>query len=288
MLLLLTTALAAMPPGIDLDAVQRWDGRADVLLDGPPGCWEVVGKASWNWDLGRWGGSRGDAVFAGRLVDGQWSEVHLAPLGEISRESKREAEVRVYAKEARFAPLIGRLTGQRITVATDDTEVAVDAEEQASASNVLRTTLDRIGGAVETTWAEWDADAEAVRLHRVVPIGDGARAPEAEVTVRFPGGDELPTALDVAFPDQFKAGSWPRRFTIRDAEVHLRGAVAAGRVFPAAESFRFEFGLMGFWGSGAQTIRYHQIKACPAPEGAPQPPIAVEPAAADAVEADAG
>lgn len=282
MLTLLTgLALAAMPAGIDLQDLSRWEGRSAALLDGPPGCWEVVGKASWNWDWGRWGSSRGDAAFAGRLEGGRWSEIHLAPLGEVVREGRRDEEVRVYAKEARFAPLLGRLTGGRITVASGDEEVELDMEEQAEASNVLRATLERISGPTETSWASWDDASGAVELHRAVPLGDAARAPEAELTVRFPDGDPLPTALDIAFPEHFKAGSWPRRFTIRDAEVHLRGAVAGGRVFPASEAFRFEFGLLGFWGSGAQTIRYAQIRPCAPTEDAvlvePQPQP-VEPA----------
>ena len=275
-MLLAAAALAAMPPGIDLQDITRWDGRAEALLDGPAGCWEVVGKASWNWDLGRWGGSRGDAVFAGRLVDGHWSEVHLAPLGEVVRE-KGAQEVRVYAKEARFAPLIGRITGSRITVATDEEEVEVDAEEQAEASNVLRSALDQLGGTAQTSWAEWDDAQGAVQLHRAVPIGDSPRAPEAELVARFPDGDALPTAVDVVFPEHFKAGKWPRRFTIRDAEVHLRGAVAAGQVFPASESFVFEFGMLGIWGRGAQTIRYAQIKACPREGAGDEATTALEP-----------
>lgn len=277
-LLLWSTALAAMPPEVDLTRLDTWDGAAEQLLDGPPGCWEIVGKASWSWDLGRFGGSRGDAVFAGRLTDGTWSEVHLAPLGEVVRDRKGQ-ELQVYAKEARFAPLVGKLAGRRITVATDEEKVEVDASEQAEASNVLRSTLERVSGQAITSWAEWDDLAGAVVLHRAVPIGDRARAPEAEVAASFPGGGSLANALDVVFPERFKDGRWPNRFTIRGAEAHLRGTVVAGMVFPASEAFQFEFGLLGWWGSGAQTIEYTQIKACP--RGAPA-------AEAPAVQIDRG
>ncbi len=259
-----------MPPGVDLEAVDRWDGLAEQLIDGPRGCWEVVGRASWNWDLGRFGGNRGDAAFAGRLVDGEWSEIHLAPMGEIQRE-RRKTEIRVYAEEARFAPLIGRIQGARITVASDAEEVEVQADEQAEASNVLRRTLDRIGGSAITSWAQWNDVSGGVVLHRMIPLGDHG-GDEAHVEVFFPGGQERPTSIDIGFPESFAAGSWPRRFRIRGAEVHLRGVVAGAYVFPASEAYRFDFGLFGWWGSGAQTIAYEQIKPCPAPTATPAVP----------------
>jgi len=273
--LLLGVALAAMPPDVDLSRLDTWDGAADKLLDGPPGCWEVVGKASWDWDLGRFGGSRGDAVFAGRIDDGVWSEVLLAPMGEVVRDRKGH-ELQVYAKEARFAPLVGMLTGRRIRVATDDEEVELDAEEQAEASNALRRTLDRVSGTAITSWADWDDVAGAVVLHRAIPIGDKARAPEAEVAVTFPSGDLLPSALDLAFPERFKDGTWPNRFTVKNAEAHVRGTIVSGMVFPASEAFRFDFGLFGWWGRGAQTIQYTQIKACPRAVKAGAPAVQIE------------
>ena len=103
-----------------------------------------------------------------------------------------------------------------------------------------------------------------VVLHRMIPLGEGGRAEEAHVEAFFPGGQSRPTSVDVDFPDVFASGTWPRRFKIRGAEVHLRGVVAGDQVFPASEAFRFEFGLFGWWGSGAQTIVYEQIKPCPA------------------------
>ena len=265
---LLSLALAGMPPGVDLEAVDRWDGLAEQLIDGPRGCWEVVGRASWSWDLGRFGGNRGDAAFAGRLVDGEWSEIHLAPMGEIQR-ARRQAEIRVYAEEARFAPLFGRIHGARVTVASDTQQVEVDPTEQAEASNVLRRVLDRLGGSAITSWAQWDDVRTGVVLHRMIPLGDHG-SDEVHVEVFFPGGQELPTSIDASFPPHFRAGRWPRRFRIRGAEVHLRGAVAGQQVFPASEAYRFDFGMFGWWGSGAQTIAYEHIQPCP--PSSPQPP----------------
>src|SRR5262245_27900699 len=44
--LLVASALAAPPPDIDLQAVERWEHAAETLLDLPGGCWEWVGRAS--------------------------------------------------------------------------------------------------------------------------------------------------------------------------------------------------------------------------------------------------
>src|SRR5688500_3024112 len=116
MLLLLSSALAAMPPDVDLADVGRWEDAADRLLAPPPGGGEWVGEVAWDWDVGRVGGSRGSAVFAGRTVEGVWGSILLRPLGELVREESGET-VRVYdAREARFAPLVGRFQGGQVTV----------------------------------------------------------------------------------------------------------------------------------------------------------------------------
>jgi hypothetical protein len=264
--LTLAVAVAAMPAGIDLQEIERWDDLADQLVDGPAGCWEVVGRASWSWSLGATRGVRGDAAFIGRLVDGTWSSVFLAPMGEV-QTSPRQAELLLYPEESRFAPLFGALRGRRIQV--QGQPPSPDDDPEAEPANVLHSTLDRIGGSAVTSWASWDDERAGVVLHRVIGIGDSAKADEAEVLVLFPAGQELPTAIDIRFPDSFKAGSWPRRFTVRDAKVQMRGAIAGGQVFPASEAFQFDFAFFGWQGSGAQTITYERIQPCAAATAAP-------------------
>src|SRR5687768_16599351 len=115
-MVLTVAAGAAMPPDVNLDDVLRWESAAERLLEMPGGCWEWVGEAKWDWDVGRWGGSRGDAVFAGRTRDGTWGSVHLEPMGELL-EGEQAPLTPVYdATEARFAPLVGKFEGARVTV----------------------------------------------------------------------------------------------------------------------------------------------------------------------------
>ncbi len=289
MLALLTAAaFAQVPPDVDLQDVLGWEAAAEKLLDGPPGCFEMVGQATWAWDIGRFGGSAGDVAFLGRLDDGVWSSVHLEPMGELLREKGDRRSVRVYGREARFAPLVGKLVGARVTIANSDgTEVEGDLEQNAKATNVLRRAMDRISSHSETSWAEWDASRQGVVLHRAVALDDGRRPPEAEVTVFFPGGRDVPTELDVSFPAKFFEGRIPA-WRISDAEVHIRGQAAGDRVFPATESFKFDFGILGFRFSGAQTIQYTRATRC-SDSGSEQPvvePMHQAPATDDAATAE--
>jgi hypothetical protein len=195
MVFLLATASAAMPPEVDLEDVGRWEEAADRLVALPEGCWEWVGEVSWDWDVGRFGGSEGSAVFAGRTLDGVWGSILLRPLGELVREGKDEP-VRVYdARQARFAPLVGRFQGGQVTIAGPDGEAlaVADLDENAEAANVLHRTLDRLSGSAYTSWATWDDARGGVVLHRSLPLEDDDGEILAEVL--FPGGGDLPTAL---------------------------------------------------------------------------------------------
>jgi hypothetical protein len=281
MLLLATTAgRAAMPADVDLNDVLRWEDHAEDLLDLPPGCWEWVGRAAWDWDVGRFGGSRGDAVFVGRTDDGRWGSLVLQPLGEERRDGA-EPPVRVYdVREARFAPLSGSLEGARVRVASVDGRTLADAglDENAEASNVLRKALHDLGAGSSSSWVEWDEARQGVVLHRAIDIDGGL---DLAATVFFPGGGTVPTAVDLTFPETFRTGTFPR-WTIRDAQVHLRGVANGGRAFPESEVFSFTFSVLGWHFRGAQTVEYRHARRCdapapaPAPEEAPQAPPAPE------------
>ncbi|MEZ5397974.1 MAG: hypothetical protein R2724_35125 [Bryobacterales bacterium] len=267
---LFSVALAAMPPDVDLDDVGRYEDNAERLLDMPRGCWEWVGEARWDWDVGRWGGSRGTAVFAGRTEDGLWGDVALEPMGELVRDRNSPAR-RVYdAKEARFAPLVGRFRGARVSVAgtTGQNRTEADLQENAEAANILREALSRVSGDAYTSYVEWDDERHGVVLHRAVTLAP-QDSQQIEFVVFFPDGGDLPSALDLSFPPKFRTGRLPR-WTIRDAQVHIRGAISGGRVFPTSEAFTFGFGIFGFHFHGAQTVRYRKVTRCWL---APPPPM---------------
>jgi hypothetical protein len=277
-------ALAAVPAHVDLQDLDRWEAGPDQVLDGPSGCWEMVGLATWNWDFGRFGGSRGDALFVGRLDDGVWQEFHLEPLGEVIRDRGRQGtESRVYQlDEPRFAPLVGKITGRRVTLAGSEgaaEEPDSDEEENRSPNNLVRRALDDLGGSVDTAWAQWDADRQGVVLLRSIPMNESSRPPIAELTAFFPGGRDVAVSVDVAFPERFYKGRFPR-WRLDDAVVHVRGRPSGDSVFPTAESFSFTFGVFGFSFTGAQTIRYKSAKRCEVPppsEPEPLDPVPVAP-----------
>lgn len=304
--LLGSLAAAGVPAGVDLEDLDRWEFDAERFLDGPTGCWEVVGVASWNWDAGRWGLSRGDAAFAAKLHDGVWGAFHLEPLGEVIRERRETTEQRIYGYEPRWAPLFGRIDGDLVVSNAPSAreELPIDAaqrdpraeakearqEERNAAreerqrerrdepanegpTNVLREALDRISGSASiTSWAQWDEEKQAVLLVRAVPI-EGAGA-EAEQSVAFPDGG-LPASMDVLFPKTWYRGTLPR-VRISDAQAHLRVRPSGGQLFPSTEAFSMEVGILGFTVKGAQTIRYKSIRPCGIEEQGPVAPESPE------------
>jgi hypothetical protein len=283
-LALTLASAAAAPPDVDLNDILRWESGAERLLDMPSGCWEWVGEAKWDWDVGRFGGSKGDAVFAGRTRDGTWGSVHLEPMGELL-QGPDQPLVEVYdAKEARFAPLVGKFKGARVTVDGADpsrpgvNRTEADLEQNAAAANVLRVALDRLTSDAYTSDARWDDERHGVILHREVALAEGDKD-LVDYEVFFPDGGTLPTAVDLVFPSKFHTGRFPR-WTIHDATVHVRGAINGDRVFPTSEAFSFGFSIFGLHFHGAQTVRYRRVSRCPVP--APAAPTAPAPTASSA------
>jgi hypothetical protein len=258
------SAAASPPPELDLGLVHQWEAAADRFLDLPAGCWEWVGRASWDWDGGRFGATSGETAFAGRTTDSRWSGVHLEPLGEMTRGRGEGSMHRVYdAENARFAPLFGNLAGGRVRVSGAENDEGGELIENAEASNVLREAIDQIGGDAETSWVEWDDARGGVILRRTFPLKEDPKQ-EAAVAVFFPGGALLPTSLDVTFPALFKQGRFPR-WSVRGAKISMRTHIANGQTFPASEAFSFDASFLGFHFSGAQTIQYRHATRCPTP-----------------------
>lgn len=248
----IATAIAANPPP-DQTAVENtevYEASWALIQDGPPGCWEVIGRASWNWDIGKRGYSRGDAAFAGRLEDGVWRDFVLRSLGEDRKEGRHTA-VKVFDhEEQRFVPLVGRRKSARL-----------DEDKDGVGDHILTAALDRLGTDVDYSWTSYDEAAEGTILHRAIPFGTGSGAPEAQMDVFFPGLQTLPTKADIAFPESFGVPGF-RLAKVRDAEAHIRAKAFQGMVFPQSESFSFTVGFMGFQATGAQTVTYRTYRPC--------------------------
>jgi len=256
----MTLAWGGAPESVDLEALDRWENGVDRLLDGPSGCWEVVGKATWSWNFGRLGESSGGAAFVGVLREGVWSELHVEALGESRRGRGRDATTdRVYEDVVRFAPVLGRVDPEKFG-RPSDRRSGMEGRG-GGPGNLLRTTLDGLGGEAETSYAQWDLERKGVMYTRFVPIGKGGDAKDTEMSVFFPDGQALPVSLDVVFPERFRRGGIPSA-TISDAVVELRGKVQGDQLYPIAEAVRFNVSVLGFRFNAGQTIRYLQFAPC--------------------------
>lgn len=255
-LALLALAHAAIPEGLDIEATDAWEQAHEQLLDGPPGCWEAVGRASFSYDLGRYGGTRGTSAFAGRLVDGTWKDFHVESLGRV-HWGRRGGETRSYDDSQLFVPLIGRLEGGTVSIGGGG-DVDVETAGDDDPTNVVRDIIDELAAGVDITYAEWDDARGGVVLHRDVAIGKGQNAPAAAVTAFFPAGGRLPVSYDVRFPDTFRRGP----VVVRDAKMQLRGRPDGDVVLPVAEAYSATFGALGTSFSFAQTVQYVKMVRC--------------------------
>ncbi len=133
----LVAALAGeMPADIDLNDLDGYRARAERVLKGPVGCWEVRGYAIWaSWENG---GQMADSEgpFRARLVNGRWER----------------------APASAYRPLIGRSYGQE--------RVALALSEW----------LETLTGDAETEYLRWDADRDVVTLRRDAGLEGGRTA----------------------------------------------------------------------------------------------------------------
>lgn len=258
----LAVALATELP----DDPAVYEQAAPRLLAGPRGCWELVGRATWNWQFGRFGESRGDALFAGRLDGGEWKGWYLQALGEVERRGA-EGPRTVYRAENRFAPLVGRIQGGRGGV-TNDNSVKPEKSAEASPSNILKEALAELGGGVSSVYTRLDGDD--VILDESVPL-DGSRSKDYSVQTRFPKGEPVPTAMDVVFPESFHLKAFPNP-KVEGAGAQVRGRLVDGELVPTAEAFHMNVQALGFTISGAQTIQYTHAERCGAVKAEPKVP----------------
>jgi hypothetical protein len=259
---LMATAFATIPDTVDLEDIDSWDAQASQITAGPSGCWEVVGHASWNWNLGRFGNHQGEAAFAAQFAEGSWEDFHVYPMGELSTERRGNNVRRMYSDDRRFMPMVGRSRSQTVKVEHDSIRTYENADTESR--NALRSLLDSVTGDVEYAYTEWDPEREGLVLTRQMPLEKGRKSEEAALEFFFPDGEALPESLQVTFPSRFTLGRFPK-LSVTRADAQIVGQPHGNEVFPRAETFNFEASILGFKFSAAQTIAYRSFKRCAVP-----------------------
>lgn len=246
--LLASLALAGpQPETLDVSDPTPWEASWSVLQDGPPGCWEVVGAASWSWSFGRFGYAKGDAAFVGRFESGVWRDVVVRSMGE-EEKWRRDPPRHIYDHDrVKWMPMVGRRNSPEL-----------DEDEDGLGDQVISWALRELGSEVEFADTRWDAERDAVILNRTIPF---ETAGKAVMEVTFPGGDVLPTGLTLDFPDSFTVPGF-RLARVTDAKARIRARAVGGTVFPEAETMSFGVSVLGMSGEGAQTIRYRSFRPC--------------------------
>ncbi len=248
--LLLAAALAAPDDLAIIDPTDPtpYEATWSRIQEGPRGCWEVVGTASWRWDAGPMGYSHGDAAFVARFEDGVWRDVITRSLGEVQKERRGPAQRVFDHDEVKVMPLVGRRNR------TD-----LDEDKDGVGDHVLTYALDRLGREVEYSDLRPNEAGTDIILSRTIPFENGRQ--QAKMDVLFAQGSLLPHHMSIAFPESFTVPSF-RLAKVRDAKATIRARVLGGDVFPEAESTTFDVSVLGFQGSGAQTVRYTSFRRC--------------------------
>jgi hypothetical protein len=231
---------------------------SERVLDGPPGCWEVVGRASWSHDFGALGSTRGDAVFSGRLRDGVWGEIAIFPLGTVDR-ARGEAEEgpEVYASDQRFTPLIGQVRGLAVSLdRTGAMQVRRSSDPRVDPVNTVRDVIDRLSRGAETVFARWDEPLQAVVLERDRTVGK-VRSP-LSMSVVFPDGGTTPAAwtLHLERPYHHDALGLVR---VSALDVDLR---FANDGLPQSEQMSTRLSIAGASFTASQRLVYTSVRAC--------------------------
>ncbi len=254
---------AASPARVDARDATPWLDAWSTLLDGPAGCWEVLGEMSWSYRFGRFEQRQGDATFLAILDGGDWRDAEIRSLGEELSRPGRITVLHYPHGQLRLLPLFGRMPRPE----GDGNDVDLRA-------NVLSTVLGELTDGAATAYATWDDARGAVILHRELALAGGG---SATVDVTFPDGGSLPTALDLTFPEAFRV---PQRRIIKvtSASARLRATADGDDLFPTAETMRFTVSALGITGEAAHTIRYTTFRKCGASPVAQPKALGDEPA----------
>lgn len=252
-----TTAILALASPPEEDDPSAWSAAADRLPRGPAGCYEVVGLASWDHDLGRAGAWRGQAVVAGRIRDGVWGRLKLWPKGEII-DKPGAPDVPVYGKDLRFTPLVGQVRNLRVSLQDGELRVDRSVDPRIDPVNTVMDVVGKLTKGVQTEWIT--REPEGVVLHRVGEAG--RREAEVQVTARFEG--DAPVSWDLDLVGTYVHPGWiPAK--VEDLRVRMRGRVEGGEVLPVSESLDFRLKLPLWTITVSQSIEYTSVVPCQKP-----------------------
>ena len=276
-MILLSAALAAPPPGVDLEDVGGWEAHAFALTEGPAGpCWLLSGTLTMRLALyqpatlfsaGGQEEQAGQGTFTGRIVGGQWVSLSYELLdGQTPMTG-------FYP----IIPLVGRidpaLPVNRNLAASEDDKHSISFSIGEDADSGASDAVNLLHGAIEEWWTtpvstafvRWDEPTRAAELVVDVPIDQGRGGSTVQATARFPGGGPYATAIDAQLPRRMTFGDWPVRLKVMDGQLHLRGVVVDGALLPSQESWSTLLGLMGFTIGYEQQLRYTEATPCAPP-----------------------
>jgi hypothetical protein len=284
-LLLITAAVAAPPPGLNLDEVDNWEDAAFALTRGPVGkCWDITGFISAELALYQpaslfsSGGSEsvtGSGTFSGRLEDGAWTSFSYSL-------TSSDGDLTV---DLPIMPLVGEIDPSIVTNLNEEETDEEDApagtppeeKEEGSRSisvsigegdpgesiNLLRDSIDSwFSSSITTSFMRWSDARSGAELVIEVPTSDKRNAPLLTATAFFPGGGKTATELDSVLPKRLTLGEWPLRVKVMDGQLHLRSQVVEGMLLPSRESWSVLLGVFGITAGYEQRLVYRSVSEC--------------------------
>jgi hypothetical protein len=280
--LLVATALAAPPDGVDLEDLQHWGARSDALLDGPPGCWEIEGEARVRVAVFTSGGFLGKpervettlaGPWSGRLEDGLWVRLDHQLETIHSTGKLVVAEVPVH-------PMVGQVSldgggtpppegtdddgdGEHgtVSVGMSSEGLVVGAQAWSRAANLVDELVAAVDPDTVLVYASWSDALAAVQVVQTMPLGSRASAGEVVVRSTHPV-DGGPERLDMSFPDRIRMGEDKVKVTLMHPQLHLVAVPSEHGPLPARESLSTILGVLGFTLGYEQELAYHQATPC--------------------------
>ncbi|MEQ1570274.1 MAG: hypothetical protein ABMA64_31860 [Myxococcota bacterium] len=248
---------------VSLGDLDRWQAAAAATRAGPPGCWEIGGSvaltASSDAPASRWtrGGPEEHAFvgsFLGRLDGGRWTAFtyDLSPADRPGEPA--ELDLPLFPTIGHIDPGVVRRTNP----SEDGTRVEVGSGE---AVNLLNEVLDELNPATATAYVERDQARGDVVLYEDIPVSRASRSDVVTVTTRFAGGGAA-SEVRAVFPRRWRAGEWPLRIGVYDAQLQV---AVDPRGLPTVDALSFGVGALGMTFGYAQTLTVTRAEPCTGP-----------------------